>query len=177
MYEGYFPPGGRHELLRPPPFTFTDGEARTIEIRVFGDGPVRDELEALVEMYLAFDSAYRSLGLPPVGERRVRDWLEDVVTDYCLVAWHDDRAVGHAVLVADGPDDYELAIFLHQAYHGAGIGTHLLEALLTYGRDHGVSHVWLIVERGNRPARNLYNDVGFVVTDETRDYITMAVAM
>jgi ribosomal protein S18 acetylase RimI-like enzyme len=177
MYGGHFPPQGHEEMLRSPPFCFVDGESREVDVRVCGRGPVDAEFEALVGMYLDFDPSFRTLGIPPVDEPKVREWLETILEGYSTVAWHGDRAVGHAVLVAEPDDGHELAIFLHQEYHGAGIGTQLLEALLTHGREHGVDHVWLLVEGDNRPAVNLYNDVGFVVTDSFQGDVEMELAM
>lgn len=79
-------------------------------------------------------------------------------------------------VLPDEGKSYELAIFIHQDYHGAGVGSHLLPATLTYGKQRGVEHVWLLVERGNRLAVNLYNDVGFTVINEGYD-IEMALTL
>jgi len=144
----------------PPPLTFEDREGRTIALRPFdAEGP---EMEALVEMYLAFDPADRAQGIPPGSEPRVRSWLDHICEDDCLnvVAWHGETAVGHATLVPDG-EAYELAIFVLQAYQRAGIGTRLIEALLGYGEQEGVEKVWLTVERWNRSAVALYERMGF----------------
>lgn len=128
-------------------------------------------------MYLDFDPAFRTLGVPPAGEARVRRWQDRLLAGHCVLAWHGDRVVGQAVLVADGEGSHEFAIFLHQDYHGAGIGTALAEALLTHGRAAGVKEVWLLVERTNRPAVALYTDVGFVVTENLGSDVEMALTM
>lgn len=177
MYKGHFPPLGQDAMLQPPPFSFVDRAGREIAVRVYGDGPVDDEYEAVVELYLDFDPEFRTLGIPPAEESRIRRWQDTLLEGYCVVAWHGDRAVGQAVLVADGPRTCELAIFIHQDYHGAGIGTELTEGLLTYGRAHGVNEVWLLVERDNHPAVTLYNDVGFVVTDRHGYDVEMSLTM
>ncbi|PSP54910.1 GNAT family N-acetyltransferase [Halobacteriales archaeon QS_1_67_19] len=139
-----------------PPLSVTDKEGREIEIRPYADG----EFEAVVEMYADFDSADRAQGIPPATESRIREWFEDLLTGLNVVAWHDDRAVGHATLVPD-EDAYELAIFVHQDYQRAGIGSKLIRALLGHGRAEGVERVWLTVERWNHAAVNLYESVGF----------------
>jgi RimJ/RimL family protein N-acetyltransferase len=147
-----------------PPRTLRDGEDRTIEIRRY-DPSRRATLEA---MYEAFDPADRAQGIPPTDPSRIGDWLETITGERTtnLVAWHDDRIVGHATLVPDEPDGMaELAIFVLQAYQGAGIGTHLLEALLGAGKADGVERVWLSVEQWNEPAIRLYENVGFRATD------------
>jgi RimJ/RimL family protein N-acetyltransferase len=160
----------------PPPHPFDDTEGRALEVREYGAVASRaEEFESLVEMYVAFDPADRAQGIPPVGEEAVRKWLDAILDEECLnvIAWHGDRAVGHATLVPDfdtgvTPPDmaYELAIFVLAGYQGAGIGTRLMKTLLGLGREAGIDHVWLTVERWNRPAVALYEKVGF---EETGD--------
>ena len=144
-----------------PPQQFDDREGRPIEIRTLGEDP--DGLAALVEMYDDYDPADRAQGIPPVGEDAVRDWLETLLDgeSYNVVAWDGTAAVGHATLVAGADRGYELAIFVHQPYQGAGIGTRLLRTLLGHGVESGVETVWLTVERWNRSAIALYEKVGF----------------
>jgi GNAT superfamily N-acetyltransferase len=101
-----------------PPLSFEDKEGREIEIRPYSE----DEFEAVVEMYADFEPADRAQGIPPATESRVRDWFENLLEGLNVVAWHDDRAVGHATLVPD-EDSHELAIFVHQDYQRAGIGS------------------------------------------------------
>lgn len=147
-----------------PPQTFEDREGREIELRVYDGSDA--EFEALVSMYVEFDPADRAQGIPPGQERRVRDWLENILDADCLnvVAWNDDEVAGHATLVPDG-DAYELAIFVLQAYQEAGIGTRLIRALLGHGFESDVEKVWLTVERWNRAAVSLYKKIGFETTD------------
>jgi ribosomal protein S18 acetylase RimI-like enzyme len=148
----------------PPPTAFTDREDRGIEIRPYeGDDEAR---EALVEMYDSFDPADRAQGIPPGGEERIREWLDAILAGDCynVIAWCGDEAAGHATLVPDG-DAYELAIFVHQEYQRAGIGTHLIRGLLGHGQANGVAKVWLTVERWNRAAVSLYKKIGFETSD------------
>ena len=143
-----------------PPTEFTDREDRTVEIRPYGGA--ESAYESLVAMYDAFDPSDRAQGIPPGGEKRIREWLDAILGDDCLnvMAWCGDDVAGHATLVPDG-DAYELAIFVHQEYQRAGIGTHLIRGLLGYGQANGVPKVWLTVERWNRAAVSLYKKIGF----------------
>lgn len=155
----------------PPPSEFEDREDRNIEIRRYDEG-----IEPLVEMYRAFKPEDRAQGIPPTKEPQIRSWLEQLLDDDCVnvVACHDDSPVGHAILVPDGEDASELAIFVLREYQGAGIGTELIEHLLGAGRTEGIDRVWLTVERWNTPAVALYRKVGFVSTENGNFELEMA---
>jgi ribosomal protein S18 acetylase RimI-like enzyme len=144
-----------------PPRDVVDSEGRTVTCRRL------DSIEPLVEMYVAFDTADRAQGIPPTEEPAIREWLDTVTDDESLhvVAWDDGRAIGHAMLVDGGDAGHELAIFVTQAYQGAGVGTELLETTLGAAQQAGLDHIWLSVERWNRPAIALYRKVGFEHTD------------
>jgi len=159
-----------------PPRRFEDREGREIEIRAH-DGS-QEEYDALASMYDEFDPADRAQGIPPGDERRIREWLDNVFCETCLnvVAWDGETAAGHATLVPDD-DAYELAIFVLQAYQEAGIGTHLMEALLGYGAESGIEKVWLTVERWNQPAVGLYKKIGFEISDSESFEMEMAIRL
>ncbi|RLM90368.1 GNAT family N-acetyltransferase [Halobellus sp. Atlit-38R] len=159
-----------------PPITFEDRDGREIEIRAH-DGS-DEEYEALASMYDAFDPADRAQGIPPSEERRIREWLDNILCAECLnvVAWDGETAAGHATLVPDG-DAYELAIFVLQAYQEAGIGTHLMKGLLGYGAASGVEKVWLTVERWNKAAVGLYKKIGFEVSDSESFEMEMGIRL
>jgi len=137
----------------------TDSKGRTILLCC------PDEYERLVEMYLAFDPADRAQGIPPVEESTIREWLDRITgpDTLNLVARHGDRTVGHVVFVGD--TEYELAIFVLQAYQNAGIGTALLRTALGAAAATGIERVWLSVERWNNAAIALYRRVGFEAAD------------
>jgi GNAT superfamily N-acetyltransferase len=141
-----------------PPRSVIDKEGRDVEVRRYDGG-----FGEIVEMYLAFDPADRAQGIPPTDEEAIREWLESLLGTDCInvLARHEGRVVGHAVLVPDRHGEHELAIFVLREYQEAGIGTALVETLLGAGRREGVEHIWLTVERWNAPAVALYRKVGF----------------
>jgi RimJ/RimL family protein N-acetyltransferase len=157
-----------------PPRSFTDREGRDIEVRRY-DG----EFEELVDMYLGFDPEDRAQGIPPIKEKGIREWLDVLLADDCVnvVAWHDKEPVGHATLVADRHGASELAIFVIREYQEAGIGTELIEGLLGAGREAGIDHVWLTVERWNSAAVALYKKVGFEPSDTGGFELEMAASL
>ena len=161
------------EEFTAPPHRMTDKVGRELELRRVTD----DDVEALREMYLDFDSADRAQGIPPSGERRIREWLDVVLADQTLnvVAWHEGDAVGHAMLVADVDESYELAIFVHQRYQNAGIGTALMRTTLGAAQERGIRRIWLSVERWNSPAIALYEKIGFERTGSTSFEMEMTI--
>ena len=165
-------PDDRAGSFPSPPATFTDGEDR--EIRVHESGP--EESDALVEMYEAFDPADRAQGIPAVDTEAIREWVDTILSgdSVSVVATHDGR-VGHAILVPDRAEGYELAIFILAEYQGAGIGTELLARLLGQGQEAGVEHVWLTVERWNDAAIALYRKVGFETSNSESFELEMSI--
>jgi ribosomal protein S18 acetylase RimI-like enzyme len=162
-----------------PPESFRDAAGRSIDILACGDGPIAGEREALVAMYTNFDPADRAQGLPPTRESAVREWLDVLLVDdgVNVLAWHDEFVAGHATLVPDEGGGYELAIFVHHQYQGAGVGSRLIRCLLGEGAQQGVERVWLTVERWNAPAVNLYRDVGFETTNAENFEMEMALRL
>jgi GNAT superfamily N-acetyltransferase len=158
-----------------PPVDFSDSEGRAIEVRT-ADATTFD---ALVEMYLGFDPGDRAQGIPPVEEDQIREWLETLFDrdSLAVVAWHDDSAVGHAVLVSDDEGEYELAVFVLGDYQDAGIGTRLLEGLLGLGQREGAGRVWLTVERWNEAAIALYRKLGFETTGAESFELEMSIRL
>jgi ribosomal protein S18 acetylase RimI-like enzyme len=147
-----------------PPATFTDDEGREVTVRTGGGA----DHDALAEMYEAFDPADRAQGIPPVDPGAIHEWLDDLLgrESVNVVVEHDGDIVGHAILVPDRDEAYELAIFVLREYQSAGIGTVLLERLLGHAQDQGIGTVWLTVERWNNAAVHLYRKLGFESTDE-----------
>jgi ribosomal protein S18 acetylase RimI-like enzyme len=118
-------------------------------------------------MYASFDPTQRAQGIPPVREEAIESWLDAVLAGPSVLAWHGDRVVGHVMFVPDGEGSHELAIFVHQTYQEAGVGSALLSAGLDHARDGGATSVWLSVSGGNTRARRLYRRTGFSRDDAT----------
>lgn len=169
----YYPDEPAAEFPRPPR-TIEDATGRQFALRAVAWD---EEMAGLVDMYDAFESADRAQGIPPVGRDPIRRWLTDLESGYDVAAWHDDRAVGHATLVPDNADGYELAIFVLHEYQGAGIGSAVLETLLGLGQSEGVEQVWLTVERWNRPAIHIYEEAGFETTNAASFELEMSIRL
>lgn len=171
-----------------PPRRFTDADGRDIVVREYGRHRGADrEYRDLVGIYLDFDPEDRAQGIPPLGEDRIRRWLDRLLDagGYNVIVWHDrdsagdgdGQAIGHATLVCDEAEAYELAIFVLQAYQNEGIGTRTLETLLGLGERRGLERVWLSVERWNNRAIEMYETVGFQHTGAGGFELTMTLRL
>ncbi|WP_054583771.1 GNAT family N-acetyltransferase [Halolamina pelagica] len=140
-----------------PPSTIVDDDGREIQIR-----PYRDETFAgLIEMYDTFDPEQRAQGTPPIRRDEIRAWVEGLLAGVNVVALHEGRPVGHVSFVPDGTDRHELAIFVHQEYQHAGIGSELMANGLGFAREQGIRYVWLTVESWKRGVQRFYSRAGF----------------
>lgn len=118
--------------------------------------------EKLAALYSDFEPKRAAQGLPPVGEARIRLWLNRVLGRGRHVVIEADGVVrGHIMLVPHDDESLELANFLHQSIRGRGLGTALNALALRLAQESGAHRVWLSVEPGNRAAVRSYEKVGF----------------
>ncbi|WP_267639524.1 GNAT family N-acetyltransferase [Haloarchaeobius amylolyticus] len=139
---------------------FHDRTGRTVGL-ARRDELTTEDVKELVEMYAEFDPPGGAHGLPPVRESRIREWLDALSIGFHALGRHRGRVVGHAVLVPTDEAAFELAIFVHQDYRHAGIGTRILTEVLAMAVDRDVPEVRLYVEHSNDAAIGLYESVGF----------------
>lgn len=100
--------------------------------------------------------------------------------DHCLVAEADGKIVG-AVWVRI-MDDYghidertpSFAISLYPQYRGLGIGTELMQQMLTHLKSCGYLRASLAVQKQNY-AVSMYQKVGFMIVDENEEEYIMSV--
>ena len=106
--------------------------------------------------------------------------------DVVFIALSDDKAVGavwvrlattaqkgYGFVRSDVP---ELAIAVLPAFRGRGIGTALLEQMLTHLHATGLEAVSLSVSRSN-PARKLYERHGFSLVKNQKNSCTMLIEL
>lgn len=160
-----------------PPTEIRDAEGRPIHLERVENGS-GSAMSGLIEMYDDFDPADRAQGIPPVGQDRIQSWLEMVLeAGPDVIARRDDEVIGHATLVPDEDEEYELAIFVHQDYQRQGVGSSLLRVLLGTASQAGIEYVWLTVERWNAVAISLYESVGFQTCDSGSFELEMSIRL
>lgn len=112
-----------------------------------GDAPLLGNVEEGV-----FDDA-------PQAEL-VREFLHDP-RHHLAAALEDDRVVGMASAVHYVHPDKPAELWINEVgvaarVRGQGIGSRLVEALLSHGRDMGCAEAWVLTAPGNVAARGLY---------------------
>ena len=98
--------------------------------------------------------------------------------DYALAAEVDSKVIGavwvrvmndYGHIDADTPS---LAIALYKPYRGHGIGTALMESMLTLLKEKGESGLSLSVQKANDAVR-MYQRLGFQIVDENEEEYLM----
>lgn len=100
-----------------------------------------------------------------LSEDRFAEYLADPHRAV-LVAGHDDRIVGYAMLIRGADDDTaELSkIYVAPEHHGTGVATALMDLALATADAWGVGRVWLGVNQANQRAQRFYVKSGFTVS-------------
>lgn len=148
-----------------PEFVLQDKQNRPFMVREYRDSD-RNELQ---RFYEAFEPKRTAQGLPPVGSRRIGNWLSSILTrGVHLIACVDGELIGHALVVpSERPGIGEYAIFLREDMRDRGIGTAMNRTMLDMARREGIGGLWLTVEPHNRAAIRSYEKVGFRFIPET----------
>lgn len=82
-----------------------------------------------------------------------------------LVARHEGRIIGYAMLIRDAGDNAELSkIYVLPEFHGAGASRALMDAALSTAAEWGARSVWLGVNQENQRAQRFYLKCGFTVS-------------
>ena len=146
--------------------------------------PIRQEEHPLLEEYL-----YEAIFVPPGSEPpprsitaapELRVYVEQFGRrhDHALVAESEGKIVGAAwarIMQDYGHVDDttpSLALAVHAAYRGQGIGTALLQELLRTLTEAGYAQASLSVQKAN-PAIRLYRRMGFTTCRENAEDLVM----
>lgn len=80
-----------------------------------------------------------------------------------LIAQHDGRIIGYAMLIRDG-DAAELSkIYVTVDHHGTGVATALMDLAVATAEEWHVRRVWLGVNQANQRAQRFYTKSGFTI--------------
>lgn len=110
----------------------------------------------------------------PLGVATTLDVCDAIVADnlpgshrkYDLVAMVEDTIVGWSSLWSLDAPRPTFGLSVADAFHGHGLGSRLMEAVLDWARSQGIAVVELTVVQDNAKAIGLYERRGFVRQDE-----------
>jgi ribosomal protein S18 acetylase RimI-like enzyme len=139
--------------------TCIDKKGSPFEVTAYGAG----DYSFLEEMYDSFSPKAKYQGVPPLKKETRRKWMEKLLdTGENLLAWREDRVIGHVVVILDtDAEDGEFLIFVHQADRNLGVGTQLVRFVLEKAKNLGLGKIWLMVGAYNFTAIRLYKKCGF----------------
>ncbi len=127
-----------------------------------------DDVEDLIPLYRGF-MLHEQVQPPPVDElrRRLRRLLASETDEVLLARAGDGAAAGYlqwrwffSVWRPD-LDAYIEDVFVAEPARGRGVGRRLVEQSLERARERGVARICLDTNERNRPARHLYEQLGF----------------
>lgn len=139
------------------------GDGRHIVLRQFR---IEDK-DRLVRMYASLSNEALRWGLPPYTQERIERWFGNLQNRIAMVALEGDRIVGHAQISKlahprrRGTAD--VLIYLHQDFHGVGLGSAMLARLLELARRDGLHRLNVNVIAENSASVRLFEKFGFKV--------------
>lgn len=107
----------------------------------------------------------------PVCQALVQENLARPRQRFDLAAWVGEQMIGWAFLDKVGSARPQLGLGVADAYQGQGIGSALLDELLSWGHAQGLAQIELMVVKENDHARHLYHSRGFTVDQEAFDEV------
>lgn len=140
---------------------------------------------ALTSFYNALSDrsrrTFRPLGLSTTTgacEEIVRDNLPEFDVRYDLVAVEGEHIVGWSFLWDLGSEQPAFGLGIADHYQGRGLGTQLMDRVMTEARERGLGQVHLTVVQDNEVAWAMYERRGFVrcgafTAEDGLDYFSM----
>ena len=87
-----------------------------------------------------------------------------------LVAEVDGKVCGYAGMWKIIDEGHITNLAVHPDYRGKGYGKMLIQSLISYSRENGISAITLEVRKSNIPAITLYESFGFVRAGLRKNY-------
>ena len=142
-------------------WTVKTKDGRTVTLRFL----VRKDKKGLEEFFASMSAKALEWGNPPYTDEVVDGWISNLENMIALVAIYDERIVGYA-MISKGTRERrkgvgDLAMYLHQGFQNAGLGTAILTRLLNVARKEGLHRIGIHVIEGNKIAIHLYEKFGF----------------
>ena len=132
-----------------------------------------EDSDKIFTMFTAMSEEALRWGMPPYTRERIETWMSKIENLIILGAEHDQRLIGYAQIEKETHPRRkgmaELAVYLRQGYHGAGLGTLITQILLEKAREQGVHKVNIGTVDENEAAIRLFTKLGFEKEGRMRD--------
>ena len=133
-----------------------------------------EDKEKLVKMYESLSDEAVRWGLPPYTRERIeRGWLSNLQNITGIVAFYNDRIIGHAQIFnfphPRRKGTCDLVIYLHQGFHNVGLGTAMLTELIELAMKERLHRIGLSVIADSKLAVHLYQKLGFKIEGVKKD--------
>jgi RimJ/RimL family protein N-acetyltransferase len=131
------------------------------------------DFEAMVSMFQRLSAEALRYGLPPYDRTRLERWVSGLDGGILLLALEREKVVGVALISGLWNTRRrgvgEFVTYVHQDYHGQGLGTFLTKSILEEARRKGFHKITLKVVADNLPAIKAYERAGFVQEGRLRE--------
>jgi RimJ/RimL family protein N-acetyltransferase len=134
---------------------------RTVALRFL----VWEDKKGIVEFFASMSTEALEWGNPPYTDEVVDRWISNLENMIALVAVYDKLIVGYGMIGKGARERRrgvgDLAMYLHQDFQNAGLGTAMLSLLLNLAKKEGLHRIGLHVIADNKIAIHLYEKFGF----------------
>ena len=132
-----------------------------------------DDFDDMLGMFQTLSEEALRFGLPPYDRPRLERWVTGLGGGILLLAITQAKVVGVAMVFGRGLPGLrgvgEFVIYLHQDYHGQGLGTFLTKEILKEAKSRGFHRVGLEVVADNAAAVKAYERAGFLREGRLKD--------
>lgn len=91
-------------------------------------------------------------------------------TSLFYVATENDNVIGYIGMSVVLDEGYIFNVAVDENYRCSGVGSALIDSLVTYGKKNNFCFITLEVRQSNQKARSLYSKFGFIKVGERKDY-------
>lgn len=91
-------------------------------------------------------------------------------TSLFFVATENDDVIGYIGMSVVLDEGYIFNVAVDENHRCNGVGSALIDSLVTYGKKNNFSFITLEVRESNEKARSLYSKFGFIKVGERKDY-------
>lgn len=87
-----------------------------------------------------------------------------------IVAVEGEKVIGYIGMSVVIDEGYIFNVAVDEAFRKKGVGTALINELVTYGKKNDLCFITLEVRESNQAAISLYSDFGFIKVGERKNY-------